>query len=55
VVETVPGNYPAYYQNVYEAIREDKPLAVRPEESRLVIQLIEACYESNQKRKAIKL
>ena len=54
-VETIPGNYPGFYQNVYDAIREGKPLAVKPEEARDVIKLIEACYESNELRKAIKL
>lgn len=54
-IETLPGNYPAFYQNVYEAIREGKSLAVKPEESRDVIRLIEMCYESNQLRKAIKV
>lgn len=54
-VETLPGNYPAFYENVYEAIREGKPLAVKPEESRDVIRLIEMCEESNKLRKAIKV
>ena len=54
-VETLPGNYPAFYQNIYEVIREGKPLAVKPQESRDVIRLIEMCYESNQLRKAIKV
>ncbi|HEY9044874.1 MAG TPA: Gfo/Idh/MocA family oxidoreductase [Ohtaekwangia sp.] len=52
-IETVAGNYLAFYQNVFEAIRENKPLAVKPEESREVIRLIEACYESNRKRQAV--
>jgi scyllo-inositol 2-dehydrogenase (NADP+) len=54
-IETVPGDYLAYYQNVYEAIRESKPLVVKPEQSREGIRLIEACFESNQHRKAVKL
>ncbi len=54
-IETVPGNYPGFYQNVYDAIREGKPLAVKPEEARDVIRLIEACYESSRLHKAIKL
>ena len=54
-IETIPGNYLGFYQNVYEAIREGKPLDVKPEESRDVIKLIEVCYESNQLHKAIKL
>jgi len=53
-VETLPGNYLAYYNNVYEAIRNKGTLAVRPEESRDVIRLIEACIASNSQRKAIK-
>lgn len=55
VIETAAGNYPAFYQNVYEAIRHGKALAVLPEQSREVIRLIEACYESNKSRKAIRL
>jgi predicted dehydrogenase len=55
VVETVPGNYLAFYKNVYDVVREGKDLIVKPEESRDVIRLIEACAESNSLRKAIKL
>lgn len=40
-VETLPGNYLAFYQNVYEAIRESKELIVKPEQARDVIALIE--------------
>ncbi len=54
VIETLPGDYMGFYNNVYEVIRENKPLAVKPEESREVIRLIEACYESNRIRQAIK-
>ncbi len=53
-VETLKGDYMDFYQNVYEAIRENKPLAVKPEEARQVIQLIELSYKSNQLRRAIK-
>ena len=54
-IETMAGNYLAYYNNVYEAIRNGAPLAVLPEESRDVIRLIEACAESNKQHAAIKL
>jgi scyllo-inositol 2-dehydrogenase (NADP+) len=54
-VETIAGDYTQFYKNLYEAIRESKPLAVKPEESKNVIQLIEACYESSTSRKAINL
>lgn len=54
-IETIPGNYLGFYQNVYDAIRDGKALAVKAEEARDVINLIEACYESNKLHKAIKL
>jgi scyllo-inositol 2-dehydrogenase (NADP+) len=54
-VETIAGDYTQFYKSVYDSIRGDRPLAVKPEESRNVIRLIEACYESNRARKAIKI
>ena len=54
-VETLPGNYPAFYANVYEAIRHGKNLHVKPEEARNVIRLIEACIESNRNKAAVRL
>src|SRR5688572_1399054 len=55
LIETVPGNYTQFYKTLYESIRNGKPLSVKPEESKDVIRLIEACYESNQSRKAVKI
>lgn len=54
-IETIPGNYLSFYDNVYQAIRNNVPLAVKPEEARDVIKLIEACNESNRTRHAIKI
>jgi predicted dehydrogenase len=53
-IETLPGNYRAFYSNVYDAIRNQKTLAVKPEEAKEVIRLIEACYESNKLKKTIR-
>lgn len=53
--ETVPGNYLAFYDNVYQAIVHGEPLTVRPEEAREVIRLIETCKESHQNRRAVKI
>jgi scyllo-inositol 2-dehydrogenase (NADP+) len=54
-IETTPGNYPAFYQNLFNAIRNGEELAVKPVEARQVIQLIEASIESHRLKKAIKL
>ncbi|MBL7873570.1 MAG: Gfo/Idh/MocA family oxidoreductase [Cyclobacteriaceae bacterium] len=53
-IETIPGDYSMFYRNLYEVIREGKPAAVKPEEARDVIKLIEAAYESNRQKKSIK-
>lgn len=53
--KTIPGNYPAFYDNLYEAIREGKPLAVKPEEARDVIRILELCLESNRERKTVEV
>jgi scyllo-inositol 2-dehydrogenase (NADP+) len=55
LIETIPGTYTQFYKTLYESIRNGKPLSVKPEESKDVIRLIEACYESNQSRKAVKI
>lgn len=53
--ESVPGNYLAYYDNIYEVLREGKPLAVKAEEARDVIRLIELCRESSEGRRAVRV
>jgi scyllo-inositol 2-dehydrogenase (NADP+) len=54
-LETVHGNYLAFYENVYQSIRDGKPLAVKPEESLAGIKVIEACVESNKLKKAVRI
>lgn len=46
-VETLPGNYLGYYQNIYDVIRAGEDLIVKPEQGMEVIQLIEAAMKSN--------
>jgi len=53
-IKTVAGDYPAFYRNVYDAIRHSAALAVKPEQSRDVIRLIEYAEESNRTGKAIR-
>lgn len=52
---TLPGNYMAYYDNIYGAIRENRPLEVRPEEARDVIRVIEAAYRSSREKRVVDL
>ena len=54
-VRTIPGDYPGFYRNVSDAIRNGKELAVKPEQARDVIHLIEVCYESSRLKQAIRL
>ncbi len=52
-IKTLPGNYSAFYDNIYKAIREDLPLAVKPEEALNVIKVIEAAVKSSQEEKVV--
>jgi predicted dehydrogenase len=54
-VESKAGNYPYFYDNVYEHIMLDKPLLVTPEEARNVIRLIELAYASHEKKAVVKV
>ncbi|MEO6253933.1 MAG: Gfo/Idh/MocA family oxidoreductase [Ferruginibacter sp.] len=50
-VSSEKGNYMAYYDGIYDAIRNDKPLPVTAEEGLNVIRIIEASFQSiNEKR-----
>lgn len=44
------GNYGDYYDGIYEAIRNGKPVPVSAEDGLKVIQIIEAAYSSNEKK-----
>ncbi len=52
-IATESGDYLLFYDNVYEAIRNQKPLAVKPEEARNVIRVIEGAIESNEVGKTV--
>lgn len=55
MVETLHGNYMAYYDDIYEAITNNRQPAVTAEQGRDVIRVIEAAKESNRMGKAVKL
>lgn len=53
LVETVPGNYNAFYENVFKALRENEPFPVKPEEVANVLGILEACIESSKEKRTI--
>ena len=54
-IETLPGNYNLFYNNVFDAIRNGADLLVRPDDAVEVLKILEACLESNKKKKTIYL
>jgi predicted dehydrogenase len=53
VVETLPGCYQAFYQNVADAIRGRAELAVKPEEARDTIRIIELAMQSSREKRTV--
>jgi len=54
-VETIPGNYNAVYNNLYDVIRNGAMLEVKPEQSIEVLKILETCLESNRLKKTISI
>ena len=52
-IETMPGAYPLFFQNLYEVIIEGKELAVKPEEALITARIIDAAIKSNNEKKVI--
>jgi len=53
--ETLAGDYPSYYDNIYNVLRNGAKPEVSGEEAALVIKVIEAAYESFRTMKAVKI
>lgn len=53
-IETLRGCYQKYYENIYEAIANKKEPAVKPEEARDVMKIIELAFRSNHVKKTLK-
>ena len=51
----IPGNYPAYYTNICDALLGRAPLAVRPEEVLSSVRLIKAAAESARRGTVVQL
>lgn len=54
-IETIPGNYLTFYENVFAAIRHGQDLLVKPEQALQVIQLIEAAIRSSEESQIVHL
>ncbi len=53
LVETIPGDYNIFYNNVYDAIRNKAELFVKPEETIDVLKILEACLVSNKEKRTV--
>jgi len=54
-IETEPGNYMGFYDNVHDVITKGAEQAVRPEEARNVIRIIELAFESHGSKSMVSL
>ncbi len=54
-IPSVPASYLDYYSNIFKAIREGKELQVKPEEARLVIEIIQVAMQSHYEKRVISL
>lgn len=52
-VKSKQGNYPAFYQNVYEALVGESELVVKPRQARNVIRVIELAEQSWAERRTV--
>ena len=52
-IETLPGSYSRYYDNIYAAIRNGEPLAVTAEQATSVIRMIELATKSSDEERTL--
>ncbi|WP_434509836.1 oxidoreductase [Desulfitobacterium sp. AusDCA] len=52
-IETVPGNYRMFYQNIYDAIEHQADLMVKPEDALKTIRVIELALLSNKEKRTV--
>ncbi|MFN0159232.1 MAG: Gfo/Idh/MocA family oxidoreductase [Bacteroidota bacterium] len=52
-METLPGNYNAFYDNIAECILHGGELAAKPQEALNVMKIIEAAKRSNEMKKSV--
>ncbi len=54
-IQSEQGNYNDYYDAMFEAIRNNKPVPVSAEDGLDVIKIIEAAFKSNDEKKVVQL
>jgi predicted dehydrogenase len=54
-LETIPGNWKAYYQNISDVLNKGAELAVKPEEVRENMRLIDAVIESAETGASVRM
>ncbi|MDF2723851.1 MAG: putative dehydrogenase [Paenibacillus sp.] len=54
-IRTIPGSYASYFQNVHDAITGKAELAVKPEQARMAVRLIELGMKSSDERRTIEV
>jgi len=54
-IETVPGNYNLYYENLYNVLTKGEKLLVEPEQSRDGLIIMDACIKSNKEKRTIEI
>lgn len=54
-IPSLKGNYAAYYEGIYQAIRHNHPVPVNAEDGKNVIKIIEAAFKSNLEKCVIDL
>ena len=53
MIETLPGNYNIFYNNVFDSIRNGAELYIKPEEAVEVLKILEACLVSNREKRTV--
>ncbi len=52
-LETIPGDYPAFYKDMFRALRRNQEPAVTASQAAMGIRIIEAAFESKKQKRAI--
>jgi scyllo-inositol 2-dehydrogenase (NADP+) len=55
LIETLPGNYPLFYDNIHNVLRKKATPHVKPHEVLSVLEILEACLKSNKEKRTVYL